>query len=120
MWVPSPLAVTPYPTVGAPLVGALPRVNHVDIHLVGAPLVGALRGLLWRPKLDAIAPGCSMVDIATVKKYDHAHTKGQKIIWYTLAHMLVTVNNRTDILFPYIVVPNTPGRGDPRCHRETV
>ena len=61
-----------------------------------------------------------MVDIATVKKYDHAHTKGQKIIWYTLAHMLVTVNNRTDILFPYIVVPNTPGRGDPRCHRETV
>ena len=61
-----------------------------------------------------------MVDIATVKKYDLAHTKGQKIIWYTLAHMLVTVNNRTDILFPYIVVPNTPGRGDPRCHRETV
>ena len=38
-------------SVGAPLVGTLPRAYRP----VRAPLVGALRGLLWRPNLDAIA-----------------------------------------------------------------
>ena len=62
-------------SVGAPLVGALPRSKRREKTIrrgtpcgrppqgqnaerrqsVGAPLVGALRGLLWRPNLDAIA-----------------------------------------------------------------
>ena len=42
MWVPSPLVGTPYPSVGAPLVGALPPLVGAPYPSVGAPLVGAL------------------------------------------------------------------------------
>ena len=43
MWVPSPLCARPrHPSVGAPLVGALPPCRSCRHPPVGAPLVGAL------------------------------------------------------------------------------
>ena len=65
---PYPLSPTPYPlgpTGLSPAYAGKPPpqgncIKSVQTHLrlpesVGAPLVGALRGLLWRPNLDAIA-----------------------------------------------------------------
>ena len=40
---------------GTPLCVPFPGPNAERRQTVGAPLVGALRGLLWRPNLDAIA-----------------------------------------------------------------